>query len=354
MKLKLPLVAAFMACQIALPVSMLGAMRQDPSANKPSTTDQSGSKEPGHDQSKSNQTNSSQPNPSQNTSGQSNSSQMNSERSDASQSNSGHSNSDQASSEKSNSNDTNSNQANSNKNAMAKQLSKQATEMLKQVDQAKQAVNQNNTKQAMNDIEQAETQRQEIASMSKSNGGSMIVPLYSELDSANVIGPVLSAKNGQHQPNKSTPVTVQDAAAQFTFVGLDLDKAKSRLDGAKSALQSNNSQAACDLLDAIGNNLVVRTNYVDLPLLAARQNLALAKTAVTESNYKQASAALNEASSDLGEYANSKPAPHADKAKDLQTEVDSLSKNVSQDQANASGKIDKWWDEVNGWFTNPS
>ena len=339
MKLKLPLAAAFMACQIALPVSMLGAMQQDPSTNKPSTTDQSSSKAPGNNQAEPSQANPSQSKPSQDTSGQSNSSQTNS---------------DQVSSEKSNSIDSNSNKASSNQKEMAKQLSKQATKMLRQVDQARQAVNQNDTKQAMNAIEQAETEREKIASMSKSNSGSMIVPLYSELDSTNVLGPVLGAKNGKQQPDKARPITVQDAAAQFTFVGLDLDKAKSRLDGAKSALQSNNTQAASDLLYAIGNNLVVQTNYVDLPLLAARQNLALAKTAVNENNYKQASAALNEASTDLGEYANSKPSQHSEKAKDLQTQVSDLSKNVSQDQASASSKIDKWWDEVNGWFTNPS
>jgi hypothetical protein len=234
----------------------------------------------------------------------------------------------------------------------AKRLSRQATNLLQQVDQANKAVTAKQTQTAIGHINQALADRNQLATLLKAKGQSLVVPLYSELEDQSVLGPVLSARKGKPQPSTSAPITVDDASAQFTFVGLDLDKAESRLDAAKKALENKNPQAASDSLAAIGTDLVVETQEADLPLLAARENLALARTATKNRKYKEASAALKEASIALDTYSKRNATQRTVEVKDLRSKIDSLSQTVAQNHSNAETTIDGWWRQVDSWFTH--
>jgi hypothetical protein len=235
----------------------------------------------------------------------------------------------------------------------SKRLSQQATNLLRHVDEARRAVDAKQTQSAMSHVNQALADRNQLAALLKDKGQSLIVPLYAEIDDSSVLGPVLSARKGQTQPSTSGPITVDDASAQYTFVGLDLDKAMSRLDAAKKALENHNPQAASDSLGAIGTDLVVETKEADLPLLAARENLGIAQTAVKNRKYKEASAALKEASIALDRYAKgSAAAQHSIDVKDLRSKIDSLSQTVAQNHSNAETMIEGWWHQVDGWFAH--
>lgn len=242
-------------------------------------------------------------------------------------------------------------QAGHTKNDLTKQLSQQATRLIQEVEQARQAVAAKQTQAALSDIDHALSDRSQLASLAKANGRPMIVPLYTELDDSSTLGPVLAARKGKPQPNPSSPITVDDASAQFTFVGMDLDKAKSRLEAARTALHNNNPQAASDSLAAIGSDLVVQTEQTDLPLLAARENLGIAETAVKSGKYQEASAALKEASIDVDKYSKEGSAHHAHEASDLHKRIDVLTQTISQHHSTtAANTIDNWWHEVDGWF----
>lgn len=235
------------------------------------------------------------------------------------------------------------------------QMSHLATRLLQKVDQARQALSTKQTQTAAGDINQALADRNQLASIAKAKGRPMIVPLYSELDQTSVLRPILTARNGgKQQPSTSAPITVNDATAQFTFAGLDLDKAKTRLDAAKTALQNNNSQAAADSLAAIGNDLVVQTVQTDVPLLASRENLGIAKIAVKNNKDKEATAALKEASTALDRYAGESSAHHASDAKSLAKQIDSFAPTLAQNHAGATSKIDGWWHQVDNWLAPPA
>jgi flagellin-specific chaperone FliS len=241
----------------------------------------------------------------------------------------------------------------------SEQLSRLATRMLQQVDEARQALATKQNQTAVNHINRALGDRQQLASDAKAKGRSMIVPLYSEFDDTSVLGPMLAGrKGGKQQPSTSAPITVDEASAQYTFVGLDLDKAKSRLEAAKTALRNNNSQAATDSLTAVGDDLVVETEQADFPLLAARENLGIAEGAVKNGKYQEATAALKEASTDLHKYANGNSAHQAEEARELGKKMDSFSQTITQNHAENHGaavsKIDGWWHEVDGWFLRPN
>jgi hypothetical protein len=234
----------------------------------------------------------------------------------------------------------------------SKRLSQQATDLLRHVDEARRAVDAKQTQSAMRHVDQALADRNQLVTLLKDKGQSLIVPLYSEIDDSSVLGPVLSARKGKPQPSTSGPITVDDASAQYTFVGLDLDKAMSRLDAAKKALENKNPQAASDSLGAIGTDLVVETKEADLPLLAARENLGIAQAAVKHRKYTEATAALKEASIALDTYSKGSGAQHSSDVKDLRSKIDSLSQTVAQNHSNAETTIEGWWHQVDGWFAH--
>lgn len=236
------------------------------------------------------------------------------------------------------------------KAAVPGKMSADATKMLHQVNLAREAITAKNTTKAEHDIDAALTERTHLAALAKAKGKSMVIPLYSELDDTSTLGPAMAARNGKTQPNLKAPLAVTDVSSQFTFVGVDLDKAKSRLDAAKQALKNHNDQAASDSLGAIGTDLVMQTNDQDLPLLAIRENLGVARAAVKETHYKEASAALKQASSELNSYAGSGSAQHAAEAKKMRAQIDELSGDVAAHRSKAETDIQQWWQEVDGWF----
>ncbi len=229
-----------------------------------------------------------------------------------------------------------------------------AIRLLDQVEQAKQSLAANQTQTAMEHINRALSYRDQLATLPHAYGQSRIVPLYWEFDDTSVLGQVLAArKDGKPQPGKSAPITVDQAGTQYTFVGLDLNKVRSRLDAAKSALSSHHPQAAASSLGRIGEELVITKIQAEYPLLAARENLGLAEIAIMKGRDHEAAAALKEASVTLEQYANGHAAHRPFEAKSLSKRIDSLSQTINQNQKGANGKIDRWWNEVNSWFTHP-
>jgi hypothetical protein len=245
-------------------------------------------------------------------------------------------------------------------NQSAQRMSELATRLLQHVDQARHAISSNNKQAALNHINQAWADRNQLATLAKSKGGSLVIPLYTEFDATSTLGPMMAARKGKHAPgstngsNTYAPVTVEQASGEFTFVGLDLDKAKTRLDSAKTALNNGNNQAASDSLSAIETDLIMETDEASLPLLAARENLGIAEAASKDAHPKEAAAALKEASTDLDKFAASNPPQHADEARNLSKAIDSYAQNIGSSHTAATAKIDAWWREVDSWFKQNS
>ncbi len=245
-----------------------------------------------------------------------------------------------------------------------RQMNQLATRLLQNVDQARQDISNNQKQTADNHINRALAEWNQLSSLAKSKNAGLIVPMYVEFDETSTLGPMIAARKGNQQPNAQqpntkaaprsyTPVTVEQASGQVTFLGLDLDKAKTRLDAAKTALNNGNTQASSDSLKGVETDLVMNTEQMSFPLLAARENLGIAESAAKNGHEREAAAALKEASTDLNKYAGTS-SRHADDARNLSKTIDSYSQSIGQNHSGAATKIDGWWHEVNNWFEQPS
>jgi hypothetical protein len=235
----------------------------------------------------------------------------------------------------------------------SEQLSRVSTQMLRHVDLARQSIAKKQTQAALQHVNEAASEQSRVASLREAKGLPAVVPLYSELDESSVLRPLEAKRqNGQQSgASSSAPISVAHTSGQYTFVGIDLDKAKQRLDAAKTALQNKNLQSADDSLSALQTDLIMETVASDLPLLTARENLGLAKSAVGKKDYKEAQTALKGASSALDRYATEESAQHVQEAKDLSKAISSYSQSIAQNHSGAAGKIDGWWHQVDNWFT---
>ncbi len=264
------------------------------------------------------------------------------------QSTSGQSNSSANSSSKNNSGNGN----NSASSSPKVNLSRAGARMLTETDQARMAIANKNKQTALQHVNQAINSVDRIESVAS---GRSFVPIYTELSEVSLLGPVQRAKSqsaGQNSGSSSTnsssanntgsnssqsatqtrsrtnPSVVQSVAGEYTTVAVNVNTAKTHLQAAQTALNNNGDFTTADrALMEVQNGVVLETVAADLPLLKARQDLALAKARADRGDFTQASAALRSASNGLQSYAQTN-GTHASDASALQKEIDNYAQNI--------------------------
>jgi hypothetical protein len=234
------------------------------------------------------------------------------------------------------------------------QMTRLGSQILQDADHADQALQKNDDNAADTDIDDAMSLRTKLAERAKTDGGSMVVPLYTDLDDTEYLSAVgkKTTTNGTAPASAATSETVRSNVGGVTYLAIDLNKTNSRLNAAKIAIRNKNDQAAEDSLAAIGSNLVAVSVSTDLPLLTAREDLALARIALNAKNNQAATADLHQASQALAAYAAS--GPHADDAKKLASEIDASLTGSATAPSAPSQNVDSWWERVKDWFAHPS
>lgn len=256
--------------------------------------------------------------------------------------------------------------------------SRLAARMLNATNRARDDIRNNNRQQAIAEVDRAlDCARQLQQNNGSQTASANMVPIYTEWDQESVIAPIASRRHnmrGQSQQGQSqmamnrnshtgsanreanTPeewAAVRDVEAGFTSVAVDAKMAEDHLAAAKTALQNSKTQVADSALAAVQDGVVMVSFDSDMPLLKARENLALASDEAQHGNYREASAALQAASSGLKEYANNYAGTKANDAKQLSQQISSYASRISSDHANANGQIQDWWNQVTAW-TKPA
>lgn len=240
--------------------------------------------------------------------------------------------------------------------ARNEEVSRLAARMIMETDMARKAIAANNRTQADQHINNALSLARQIKRLEPNKN---IIPIYAELESKSVLQPVLEAR-GQTQAAPRTDesqaqppaegVVVQRTRGQFTFIGIDTANSVKQLEAAKAALDNNNPVAADDALRTVEDNVITAQVSKDMPLLRARQNLALAETYAKQGRSRDASAALNAAASGLASYASS-GGTHASEARALEQQVRSYSQKVGQQPPQqAAAQIGDYWNQTTSWF----
>ncbi len=233
-----------------------------------------------------------------------------------------------------------------------RQMTNLAAQLLKDSDSARLALGTNTTASANTDIDKALAVQAKMEKLVRADGMAMIVPVYTELDDITVLSDATKAGTTKvapkAAPSSGAATTVRSNIAGSTYLAVDLNKAKSRLDAAKLELRGHHSQAASDSLAAIGSDLIERRVSADVPLLTARQDLSLAQRALKSKDLAAASSDLRQASKSLDAYTSS---DHSADARRLSADINSAIPLTAHRSASVSTKIATWWTSVRDWFS---
>jgi len=207
-----------------------------------------------------------------------------------------------------------------------------AAHMLTKIDQARQAIARDNKDDALQDVNDAREAAGKIQAK--------VVSINAEREQVS-----LAASKRPQSGAADRPVTTPEATG-YTTVSIDMEIAKTHLNAAKTALQSGTMTDADKELAAVQNGVTLANVASDSPLLKASQDLSAAKLMAQQNRLGDATALLHSASSHLREYSYTPSASRADKAKNLQQEIDSNISTLGQDPSAAAKKIDRWWSEI--------
>jgi hypothetical protein len=202
----------------------------------------------------------------------------------------------------------------------------------------------NDAATANKDIDSAFAVDGKLVRIAHENGKSMIVQIYTELDDNARLSDDVLMPEGISDETRSAHIK----ALEVTYFAINLDKTRTRLEAARRALRENDDQSAEKSLAAIRSDLVHGNDAVDVPLLAARRELALAQRDIRSKGLGAASADLERASDSLNSYSS---VGHSAAAHELASEIKSSMRISAQSGSSMSTKIDGWWASVKTWFS---
>lgn len=185
---------------------------------------------------------------------------------------------------------------------------------------------------------------EKLVRLRQANGESMVVQIYTELDSnAALSGDFMLPDWGMDDTRAG-----HRKALEMTYFAINLDKARAQLQSAQQAVRGDNDRLAETSLAAIRSGLIHGNNAVDIPLLTARRDLALAQKETTSNQPAAASADLERASASLKTY--SSPG-HTAAVHQLAADIHTSMIAHANNGPTSATKIDGWWTSVKAWFS---
>ena len=186
----------------------------------------------------------------------------------------------------------------------------------------------------------------------------LVVPIYQELDTVSIVGPVVAAKKESAskdttQANKApAKEKVEELGEDYASVTLNVEEAKAYLENAKDALTKGKFDEAGKDLATIQEGVTLVYDVESGPLADARQDLVRAQMYLNDDSPKQAERALKDAAESLSRYEKS-GGKHQDEARTIRDEMAALSKELAQEKQGPVDKIKEklmgWWDRVRSW-----
>ncbi|MCO6429887.1 MAG: YfdX family protein [Deltaproteobacteria bacterium] len=249
-------------------------------------------------------------------------------------------------------------------------ISYAAGRLLVHVDRARTALNQENSDDALRNINQGKTLAKIVennasvyrVTTSISSGDlkystdervrSLLIPIYTELERVSIIAPIAAAKQSE-QARKDSAKLQREPAAKVTDVNLaatsiqlDVATANQQLKQAESAIRQGNLEEADQALERIQQSVAMSYVAVDLPLVQARQNLMLAEAYAQDGRTQDVKRLLQSVADSLEQYAKNADSAKEKEVKSLRDEIENTGQELQGEQQLATQQINDWWQQI--------
>jgi hypothetical protein len=163
---------------------------------------------------------------------------------------------------------------------------------------------------------------------------------------------VVDNLDAEYLKSKQPKAEEEDAQTVTTKVELDTKEIRDSLEKAAAAITARNYGDAEGFLITAEQSTFTDQTATTLPLVTARDNLALGKAFVKSKDYDGASFALNHAKNTLEEYRKTADKDNAVQAEKLQTAISDLQTEIAKDRLSLGADIEKsissWIDDIKG------
>jgi len=183
------------------------------------------------------------------------------------------------------------------------------------------------------------------------------VPLYEAILHSQTLAPILAARRNAKE---IAGLTVVEAETVATEVIADLDPLEGQLSKAAKALEKGQTDVASKALAmALVRGLDVRFNKEDSELASARDAIGMAKRSLEENNSTQALVNLEVAKQRLQAYRLLLSQDQRQEVDQMLREVEELEGQLRQEgtrtvasseRSRQSRTTGHWWDRINSWF----
>jgi hypothetical protein len=258
-----------------------------------------------------------------------------------------------------------------------RELSLLTAEVLDHIQAAREAIDGDDTREALQEVNKARQAIKAIRAMlpkakvrikTTAPDGKVVygderevedtrIPIYEGMLHARTLAPILAARRNAREV---AGVTVVESETIATEVIADVDPIERQLNRAAKFLEGNKSQDAAKALAlALVRGIEFRFDKDDSPLAAARDAVWLARRSLEENNAAQALANLAVARERLRIYREVAPQEQRQEVDRMLGEVDQLEAELRQEgtqqvtqaeRSRQSGRVTHWWDRINSWF----
>jgi len=258
-----------------------------------------------------------------------------------------------------------------------RQVSLLAAQVFQHVDQARRALDADDTTRARKEVDQGREATKAIRAMlprttvrtkTTAPDGKVIydderqvqeerIPLFEGMLHARTFAPIQAA---QRDASRVAGVQVVESETISTTVTADLGFVEAQLDRAAKALDNKKTADAANALRlAQTRGVDFQYNKQDTPLAEARDAIWLAKRALEENNTIQAQANLQLARQRLEVYRQVLPEGKRQDVNQMMAEVGQLEGKLRQETSQPASHaertrqgnvVTRWWDQLNGWF----
>jgi len=220
-------------------------------------------------------------------------------------------------------------------------------QLLARTEVARQALAHRDTTAALDQIAQAIAAADQIRAASKSSEEPLRVELSRDVDAISTIVPAKPRGSADRLKKNSS---VSQVSGTYNATVLNVSSARNHLVAAQTALNNGDLDAAATDLASVEGDKSFTSYNGEMPLMQARDNLALALARVRDTKYKDAILALKSASRAIDRYAHQEPRPkHAQRASTVAIQLNAFADRIEKDHEDAADRIAGWMAQVNDW-----
>jgi hypothetical protein len=188
-----------------------------------------------------------------------------------------------------------------------------------------------------------------------------LIPVCSKLTQAMLLAPIVAsrsmrdssdakAKEKEHEEREGLLYRMSDVRAFASTAYIDIAYTRVNLEEALRESKKNNAQRAQSLLGTVQKGVLLSYNETDIPVIQARDSLAIARVLARQGKMEDVRRALNASAGALDRYKPQAGQTQSEQVAGVKKEILESAESVWEEDSSLAARIDDWSREISEWI----